>query len=348
MSGEAQLATAIEQMAREEGFARTGVAPAGAVGRYDLFMRWLGRGCHAGMEYMGRNLPQRQRPDVLVEGAKSVICLAVGYAPPPRGESAGACAGEMVARYARGRDYHKVLRERCKRLMDRIQQVEPSFRGRAFVDSAPIMERALAVAGGLGWIGENGCLIVPGLGSYVVLCEIVSNLQLPPAEALANRCDNCGRCAAACPTGAILADGLVDCRRCVSYLTIEHRGLIEPEHWRRIGTRVFGCDACQEACPFNEGVPAGDRELTGGGLALGGAGIGQILAWKADDWDAATRGSATRRADCEMFVRNAVIAAGNSGDGRLVEPLTALRMDGRQDMDMIDWALDRLKNDDDA
>jgi epoxyqueuosine reductase len=231
--------------------------------------------------------------------------------------------------------------------MDRIRELEPSFAGRAFVDSAPVMERSLAAASGLGWVGQNGCLVVPGLGSYVLLAEIVCNLSLPPGKPLPDQCDECGRCAAASPTSAFLADGLLDCRRCISYLTIEHRGPIEPQYWRRIGVRVLGCDACQEACPQNKDIPPGDRELIGDGRPLGGATIRSILGWTEADWDEATRGSAARRATHDMFVRNAILAAGNSGDRSLIEPVRALRLASGHDPAMIDWAVEHLSEEED-
>lgn len=367
-----QLVAAIDRLARQEGFHRLAVAPAGAVEDPETFLRWLHRGCHASMEYLERNANLRQSADRLFEGAQSVLCLATGYAPfrstPPNPAlPAGAFGGqgecdapqpasaastasavqtaardELVARYARGRDYHKVLKGRCIRLMDRIREIEPTFQGRAFVDTAPLAERSLAARSGLGWIGDNGCLFVPGLGSYVVLAEIVCNLPLPPGEPLIDGCDHCGRCSAACPTSAILPDGLVDCRRCISYLTIENRGLIEGQYWRRVGRRVFGCDACQEACPHNQDIACGDAELAGTGRVLQGAGLAEMLAWTYDDWDRATRGSATRRATYEMFLRNAIIAAGNSGDSSLIQPLRALSQADTYDTELIHWALERL------
>ena len=307
-----ELTDRVKSLALEVGFARVGVAPAAEAPHGERLDEWLARGWHAGMGYMARNVEKRKRPDLLVPGARSVLCLAAGYAPAmptvPGGEY-------FIARYARGRDYHKVLPNRCRRLMDRIREIAPEFAGRAFVDSAPVAERSLAAAAGLGWIGLNGCLIVPGLGSYVVLCEIVCNLPLVPGEPTAPQCGDCDACATACPTGALGDEGLVDCRRCISYLTIEHRGEIEPQYREKIGNRLFGCDTCQEVCPHNRGVPRGDAELTPRGKPLGGAGLVEILAWTQDHWDAATRGSTLRRAGYEGLLRNAAIVACNSEPG---------------------------------
>ncbi|HUU21998.1 MAG TPA: tRNA epoxyqueuosine(34) reductase QueG [Phycisphaerae bacterium] len=317
------LAAAVKKLAVEAGFARAGVAAAGEVGEAERLKTFLDRGYHGGMGYMARNLSKRLRPDRLVGGARSVLCLAVGYAPagPERG-------GEpFVARYARGRDYHEVLKKRCRRLMDRIREIAPRFEGRAFVDSGPVMERSLAALAGVGWIGRNGSLIVPGLGSYVVLCEILCNLPLLPDRPLTRQCGDCRACVGACPTGAIVADALVDARRCLSYLTVEHRDAIPAEFRPLMGTRLFGCDTCQESCPHNRDVPPGDPELLGMRPPLGGAGLAEVLTWDREGWDAATRGTAARRATHETLLRNAVMAAGNSGDRSLI-PL--LRRCGRE------------------
>lgn len=306
MAGGDEITAAVKKLAMEASFARVGIASADADLHTERFRGWLAGGYHADMAYMERNVAKRLAPALVVDGARSVICLAVGYA------SDDTRAGDaFVARYARGRDYHKVLKKRCRRLMDQIRGIAPEFAGRAFVDSGPVAERALAAAAGLGWIGRNGCLVAPGLGSYVLLCEIVCNLALTPDGPIASQCTDCNACVAACPTGAIVEEGLVDCRRCISYLTIENRGEIAADLRPLMGTRVFGCDTCQEVCPHNRDLPAGDAELAAAGPPLGGAGIADILTWRAEDWDRATRGSATRRATHKMFLRNARIAAAN-------------------------------------
>ncbi|MFB3892438.1 MAG: tRNA epoxyqueuosine(34) reductase QueG [Phycisphaerae bacterium] len=316
------MTSAVKSQALETGFARVGIAPAGPVARAEAFQRWLAGGLHADMRYMARNVAQRLRPDLLVPGARSVICLAAGYAPKCQSKDGGSAAQAvqsairnpqsaipLVARFACGRDYHKVLKRRCIRLMDRLRKEFPGFAGRAFVDSGPVMERSLAAAAGVGWIGRNGCLVAPGLGSYVLLCEIICNLPLAPDGPIQSQCEGCGLCVEACPTGALRGDGLVDARLCISYQTIENRGEIPPGLRPLMGRRIFGCDACQEACPHNKGLPPGDAELIADGPVLGGAGPEEILRWTDADWDAATRGRTLRRATCEMFRRNAAIAA---------------------------------------
>jgi epoxyqueuosine reductase len=302
---DAELTAAVCGLAIEVGFSRVGVAPAGDLGCSEKFDRWLERRWHGDMEYMERNVAKRKRPDLLVPGALSVLALAVSYAPA-QDDSAPSAPG-YIARFARGRDYHKVLKRRCRELMDRLGEIAPDFDGRAFVDTAPVMERSLAAAAGLGWIGKNGCLIVDGLGSYVVLCEIISNLPLVPGSPAASSCGKCDACLRACPTGALDDGGLVDSRKCLSYLTIEHRGEAT-EEMRKYNRGLYGCDLCQEICPHNCGLPPGDAELT----SWPGAefDLSDVQAWSAADWDIATRGRAIRRAKYEMFLRNAATAGG--------------------------------------
>lgn len=302
----------VKRLAGQAGFARVGVAQAAPLPAEKGFAEWVAAGFAGKMQYLKRHVGKRMHPERLVPGAKSVICLAVGYAPPAE----IAAPAVRVARFARGRDYHKVLKRRCRRLMDAIRRIAPDFRGRAFVDAGPVGERSLAAAAGLGWIGRNGCLIVPGLGSYVVLAEIFCNLVLDADSPLEYGCAGCEACERACPTDAFVAAGLIDARKCISYLTIEHRGRIPPELTERMGGRIFGCDACQEPCPHNHDLPAGEAELTaawwsraGRAGPLGGAGLAEIRTWTEADWSAATEDSATRRASRAMLVRNATAAS---------------------------------------
>jgi epoxyqueuosine reductase len=338
MATHSSLTTAdVQALAPAEGFGAVGIAPIDADLRSERFEAWLAAGYHADMGYLVRHAPQRREPAGLLDGARSVICLALSY------RAAEDLSGDAsIARYARGRDYHKVLKKRAARLMDRLREIDPEFEGREFVDVGPIAERSLAAAAGLGWIGRNGCLIAPGLGSYVVLCEIVCNVALEADAPPAGHCGDCDACVRACPTGALLGDGLLDARRCRSYLTIEHRGEIEAFLWPRMGDCVFGCDVCQDVCPHNKDAPAGDPELLRPREALGGLSIERLLTWSDADWDAATRGSAMRRARCEMFVRNAVLAAGNSARRELIEPLQQLARRQPNLAAVADWAVRQL------
>ncbi len=330
------LSQTIKDLARRRGFLAAGIASAGPVPHAERLHTWLEQGYCADMAYMRRNLTKRLCPGELVPGARSVICLAASYAPPAQADRDG-----LVARYARGTDYHTVLKRRCAALIKDIRAIEPDFSGRSFVDSAPIMERSLAASAGLGWIGNNGCLFVEGAGSYCVLAEIVCNLPLQPDPPIPSRCGDCRNCLAACPTDALRDDGLVDAWKCLSYLTIERRGAIDPDLWPRMGVRLFGCDACQSVCPYNRDLPPGDAELTGT-APLAGAGLAEVLTWSKADWRQATAGAATRRATHQMFLRNAVIAAGNSGDASLADGLRALGASAPQLAGPVRWALAHL------
>ena len=306
------LTTEVKKLAIECGFAGVGVASAGPIEHGEIFKGWLANKFHADMDFMAENVEKRLHPEKLVPGAKCVICLAVSYA---RSDDPDDDSDAYIARYARGRDYHKLLKKRATALCDHIREIVPDFIGKCFVDTAPIPERTLAAQSGLGWIGRNGMLIVPGLGNNVNLTEIVCNLPLRPGAPRKNGCGDCSACIAACPTGAILSNKTIDCNRCLSYHTIEDRGRIPRELWEKMDNRIFGCDTCQNICPHTRKAPGGDEQLTtapeNSALPLT---IEKILRWTPDDWDIATRGSALRRATHEMFLRNAVIAAGNSGD----------------------------------
>ncbi len=335
-----ELTVAVKNLAKEQGFARVAIASAEQIDSAQWYRDWLKSGFQADMGYLEENLDKRLCPAKLVDSAKSVICLAVCFSPADDCKTPDDQA--FIARYARGRDYHKVLKSRAQKLCDVIRQVAPEFQGRAFVDTAPVAERALAAKSGLGWIGRSGALIVPGLGSYVVLAEIICNLPLRPGRPHPGGCGGCFSCVAACPTGAIVQEKIVDCRLCLSYQTIENRGKIPRELWGKLGNRVFGCDSCLTICPHNRPEIIGDAEFfTNANLEF--TSLGDILRWTPDDWDNATRSHASRRATYEMYLRNAAIAAGNSGDVSLIEPLETLRTCQPQLAEEIDWALQALR-----
>ncbi|MFY9550233.1 MAG: tRNA epoxyqueuosine(34) reductase QueG, partial [Thermoanaerobaculia bacterium] len=248
-------ARVLREEALREGFTRCGVAAAeGPPPRFERFERWIDAGRHAGMRYLARTREVRRRPEALLPGARSIVCLAA----PHSAQQWVASDGARFARYARGADYHGTLRQRALRVAASARErLDFDFAYRVCVDSTPLSERALAAAAGLGWIGKNGCLIDPDYGSYLLLAEIVTDLDLPLDAPAAERCGSCVRCLEACPTGAFTEPGVLDAGRCLAYWTIEHRGPI-PDPWKQaLGDRVFGCDACQEACPWNAPLPVG-------------------------------------------------------------------------------------------
>jgi epoxyqueuosine reductase len=283
-------------------------------------MNWLGAGRHGEMDYMARHGVRRARPAALVPGTLRVITARVDYWPadaaPPREVLADSHRG-YVARYALGRDYHKVLRRRLARLAQRIEDEVGPFGHRVFTDSAPVLEVALAAKSGLGWRGKHTLLLTRDRGSYFFLGEIYTDLPLPVTPAVTAHCGTCTACIDACPTGAIVAPYELDARRCISYLTIELEGSI-PEPLRPlIGNRVYGCDDCQLACPWNRyAVTTGERDFAAVRNGLDAAALTTLFAWSEDEFLRNTEGSAIRRIGYERWLRNVAVALGNAAPHR--------------------------------
>lgn len=317
---------------RSLGFALAGVCRAEPSSYESHFRKWLADGKHAEMAYLERNLDLRLDPRELLPGARSLIILADQYAtrndPTPRDGSApqrklppnaGDTFRGRIARYAQGDDYHTVIKKRLHTLCDALRAEHPDHHFRACVDTAPILEREHAARAGLGWIGKHTLLIHPRLGSYFFLAAIITTLDLEPPSAqspITDHCGSCTRCIDACPTSAITPHS-VDASRCISYLTIEHRSPINPALKPAIGDWLFGCDVCQEVCPHNSPRSAPEHDVDVGSrhpaytprtTSLPVLDVGQ---WTDDDRAAATRRSALKRANLEMFHRNATIVAQN-------------------------------------
>jgi epoxyqueuosine reductase len=238
----------VKQLAREQGFGHCGISIAGNLDEEEPRLRqWLDNNFHGTMAYMAEYFSKRLNPALLVEGAQSVISLIFNYAPAANLFSDGQY---KVARYAYGEDYHQVVKENLHKLLNSIREKAGPVKGRVFVDSAPIMERQWAAKAGLGWIGKNTLLLNPKMGSYFFLAEIISDLELEPDMPMNDLCGTCSRCIDACPTGA-LTPWLLDARKCISYLTIELKGNISEEFRGKYQDWIFGCDICQEVCPWN-------------------------------------------------------------------------------------------------
>jgi epoxyqueuosine reductase len=242
----------VRERAKALGFFAVGVASAREdaaedFGRYQAFIR---AGMHGQMQYLARAGDARRRIDTpaILEGARSVVCVADGY-DARAGERDG--VAPLIAAYARGRDYHNHMRKRLRKLAAFIRALGPGVRARPMCDDAPVLERAWAARSGIGFIGKNGMLIVPGGGSFVLLGEVVTTLDLAPDAAIGRRCGRCTRCLDACPTRALVAPFVLDARRCVSYLTVEARGAFPEDLRSKVGEHLFGCDDCQSACPYN-------------------------------------------------------------------------------------------------
>ena len=233
----------------EMGADAVGFAPIAQVADSEIarYKNWLSHGNHAGMSYLERYMEQRQHPQLLLPQASSVIILAVSYYPPQRQDA----TAPKVAKYALGRDYHKVMKRLLLGLADRIHSEVAPHTYRAMVDTAPFLERYWAVQSGIGFIGHHRNLIVPEVGSFLFLGELLTSLRLEIDQRCSHSCHDCQRCLKACPTGALTEEGL-NAHRCINYLTIEHQGAIPPELAQRFGRRFYGCDTCQDVCPYNQ------------------------------------------------------------------------------------------------
>jgi epoxyqueuosine reductase len=331
-----RAAGTVKELARREGFPICVIAPAGPPSRFDRFGRFLAEGRHAGMNYLARSSDLRSDARNLLPGARSVLCVA----RPHSGEAYRALDGTQIARYAHGQDYHRSLKAALERLASAIAgQIAPEARFRICVDSAPILERDFAAAAGLGWIGKNGCLIEKNEGSYLLLGEIVTDLDLPPDDPAAEACGACVACLEACPTGAFVEPGFLDAGRCLSYWTIEHRGVIPDAIKEQIGDRVFGCDICQEVCPWNQTV------LSRAGPPEQGAGLHELLTAGPGLWRRRYAPTALARAGRAGLRRNAAISAGVRRRKDLLPVLSPLARSGNIGVrDAARWAIAKISS----
>jgi len=341
------------ELALALGFDRAGVAPVEPGPDTERARTWVERGYAGGMEWIGRRLEERVDPRRVLPGARSALVVALLYARPEPGFPDPSDATGRVARYAGGEDYHRVMGERLESLATALEALGPEpVRTRAYVDTGPVLERVLAVRAGLGWQGKNTCLIDPQLGSYLFLGVVLTDLALAADRPEPDHCGTCTACLDACPTDAFPAPYVLDATRCLAYTTIELRGSI-PEPLREPqGSWVFGCDVCQEVCPWNRRrgreVPPnrqGLRERMAPAPAWRDPPLAWILELDEEAFRDATRRTALRRAKHRGLLRNALVAAGNSGDRRLVPQV---RRHARGDDPLLAeharWALERLES----
>jgi epoxyqueuosine reductase len=339
-----QLVLDIKRWGSELGFAQIGIGNIDLAADEAHFVEWLRQGFAGDMGYLERHGSKRYRPAELVPGTVSCISVRMDYWPAQASDAATTLADGSVAyvsRYALGRDYHKLMRNRLQALCDRITTATGPFGHRAFTDSAPVLEKALARNAGLGWIGKHTNLIDRQSGSYFFLGEIYLDLELPTDAASSAHCGTCSACLPACPTGAIVAPYRLDARRCISYLTIELHGPIPLEFRRAIGNRIYGCDDCQLVCPWNKFArPTAEKDFSPR-HGLDRAGLVELFAWTEGTFLEKTRGSAIARIGFERWVRNIAVALGNAPTS--VEVLAALRQREHDHSELIRehvrWAL---------
>ena len=310
------LATDVKTWGKELGFQQVGITGIDLSEDEGHLLDWLEQGMHGEMAYMERHGIKRSRPDQLRPGTLRVISARMDYLPA-KARSAQAVLGDgeqaFISRYALGRDYHKVMRARLKRLAQRIEAAIGPFGYRVFTDSAPVLEKALARNAGLGWIGKHSNLLHPQAGSWFFIGEIYTDLPLPMDQEFAE--DHCGACTACidvCPTRAIIGPYRVDARRCISYLTIEYRGVIPEEFRAAMGNRIYGCDDCQMVCPWNRFAQYSSEPDYQPRHQLDEVGLVECFLWSENEFLEKTAGSAIRRIGYECWLRNIAVALGNA------------------------------------
>ncbi len=331
--GSSQLIPQIRQWARELGFSQIGVAGVDLSSAEPGLMQWLAQGFHGEMHYMAAHGTKRARPAELVPGTVSVITARMDYLPrdtPPEWQAVEWSRLQrpneaIVSVYARGRDYHKVLRSRLQKLSERIAQALGPFGHRVFTDSAPVLEAELARRSGQGWRGKHTLVLSREAGSMFFLGEIYVDMALEPTEPVTAHCGSCQACIDVCPTQAIVAPHRVDARRCISYLTIEHAGPIPLELRALMGNRIYGCDDCQLVCPWNKFAQASslpDFDLRAG---LVGQQLAALFAWDESTFLRMTEGGPIRRIGHERWLRNIAVALGNALRAADAQQAPALR-----------------------
>jgi epoxyqueuosine reductase len=341
----ASLESAIKEQAHALGFELAGIAAATPADGFDALCDWLEHG-HAGeMAYMHRQVEARRHPESILPGVRSVVMVGMNYRPQNDDAAPVDRPAGRVARYARGADYHDVLRDRLNRLLDWLRHQCPGCRGRGVVDTAPLLERDFARRAGLGWFGKNTMVLNKRLGSYFFLGALLTDLPLQPDPAhAASHCGSCTACLDACPTRAFVAPGVLDSRRCISYLTIELRGSVPSELRPGLDDWLFGCDVCQEVCPWNRKAPATSEPAFATRADLEPANPVELLGLSEEEFRHRFRGTALLRAKRRGLLRNAALVLGNRGDPvalpalqrALHDPETLVR-------EAAEWAIARIQ-----
>ena len=351
-----QLLQLITRWSKELGFQQLGIADIDLSKHETHLNNWLTAGFHGEMDYMFKHGSKRSHPEQLVDNTCRVISVRMDYKPPDCELSDVVLdnpALGFISRYALGRDYHKVIRKRLQQLSEKINHEVGDFGYRVFVDSAPVLEKALAEKAGLGWIGKHSNLINQKAGSWFFLGEIYTDLPLPlPTDntITQNHCGSCTACLDICPTQAIVAPYQVDARRCISYLTIELHGSIPMEFRKAMGNRIYGCDDCQLCCPWNRFSQTTDEQDFFTRHPLDAPTLLELFQWDETSFLRNTEGSAIRRIGYQRWLRNIAVALGNAGTSTKVIPVLQKRKDeiSQPGFDMviehINWALEQHQN----
>ena len=339
------LAEQIKLWSSELGFSSMGITDIDLSQDQRYLEKWLEKGYHGEMKYMERHGKKRSCPAELVQGTKRIISLSMNYLPENYNglELLEEDKKAFVSGYARGRDYHKIMRSRLKKLVSKIK-VHSSHENRVFVDSAPVLEKALAQKAGLGWIGKNTLLLNKNAGSYFFLGEIYTDLELPIDEPkIVNHCGSCTSCMDVCPTKAFEGPNQLDARKCISYLTIEYKGSIKEELRPMMGNRIFGCDDCQIFCPWNKFLKITDEADFKPRHNLDDIDLSNLFMWSEEEFLEKTQGSPIRRAGYESWLRNIAIALGNAESS--VEVLRALHSKKDHSSEIVqehvNWAIEQ-------
>lgn len=338
------LENQIKQMGLSFGFQQIGISDARLDQHHHHYQQWIENHYHGEMSYMARNIDKRLNPDLMVPGTLSVICVRLDY-QIDEGNWPQQLLDQKdmayVSRYALGRDYHKLIRKRLQRFASRIEALIGSMGYRVFTDSAPVLEKALAVKAGIGWQGKHSNILHREHGSWFFLGEIYTDLQLQADQAIENHCGSCTSCIDVCPTKAIVAPYVVDARRCISYLTIEHKSAIPIEFRAAIGNRIYGCDDCQLFCPWNRFAKLSSEADFAPRHGLDRISLLECLNWSEADFNEKTLGSAIRRIGYQSWIRNIVVALGNAPhDPDIISALqTQYDLHNALIQEHIDWAI---------
>ena len=338
------LAHQIKQWAKDFGFNSVGITDIDLSDDQRYLDRWLENGYQGEMNYLKRNNSKREFPDQLVEGTKRIISVTMNYLPEDYNgkKLLDNTDKAFISGYARGRDYHKLMRSRLKKLAKKIQEHSPNS-NRVFVDSAPVLEKAIAQKAGLGWIGKNTLLLNKTSGSYFFLGEIYTDLELPIDNPnLKSHCGTCTSCMDVCPTKAFVGPNELDARKCISYLTIEYKGVIPNELRKKMGNRIFGCDDCQIFCPWNKFTHYTDEKDFLPRHKLDDIDLCELFQWTEEDFLNMTEGSPIRRAGYESWLRNVAIALGNASFSKKIIEVLSIRKDFPSVIvrEHVNWAID--------